>query len=180
MRITVKTRVEYFFFIAIVFLTAGCTNSNPAIELLQKTLSPTKGGVSEWTETLRDLSQAPTITGECDPRATGIDYSLDGGTSWTSTGTLAGADADCTDHTFSFTFPAAQLGFQERQSDRRTLLIRQQMGGSNTTAAIVTMKYIAPLGPRPDHLRLVLGKLKPASGLPFDIKIRAYARGAAR
>lgn len=181
MGIAVKTRLVPIFLIAIAAIfSTGCTNSNPAIELLQKTMSPTKGGVSEWTETIRDLALPVTIAGECDPRATGIDYSRDGGVTWTNANTLPVADTNCSDHAFSFQLPQSMLEFNEKVSDRRSLLIRQQMGGSNTTSAFVTIKYIAPLGPRPDGLRLVLGKLKPANGLPFDIKIRAYARGAAR
>ena len=176
-----KTRWFRIFLIAgAALFAAGCTNSNPAIELLQKTMSPTKGGVSEWTETIRDLTLPVTVSGECDARATGIDYSLDDGATWTSASTLPAADTNCADHSFSFQVPQSLLSFTETTSGRRSLQIRQQMGGSNTTAAFVMIKYIAPLGPRPDGLRLVLGKLKPASGLPFDIKIRAYARGAAR
>ncbi len=163
-------------FLFAVLMLPSCSNNTSDIQLTQRTQTPTKGGSTEWVEKLNDVNSTLEIAGNCDPRATDLEFSLDDGVSWTSATAIPGSDKECSDSTFSLKFPGSTFSFAPKVSDRRKMLIRHVIGAARTTAAIVTIKYIAPRGPREAAFRVVLGKMS-YKGSGLDVEIKAFARG---
>lgn len=146
--------------------------------------SPTKLGYSSWTEEINSYANGTIVSGECDARASGLEYSDDGGSTWKNVSGISGADFDCSDKTFAFAVLPAQVGFSKDLSARKEIRVRQLFNFGPSQDAIVTLKYTAPWGARPTlengSIRMMIGTLKPNSGSPIKVEAKAYARGAIR
>jgi len=161
----------------------GCTNSNPDVQNVSVMGSPTFLGKSVWEIKILDLGQTINITGNCDPRAVDLEVTFDGGTSWEKVKEISGADSDCGDTNFSIPLTPARytaLEMDPKKSVSKTAKVRQVLSGAGVTdAALVTLRYLAPFGPRVDGLRIVLGKTSVETS-KYRLDLRAYARGAVR